>query len=359
MGRGAFFAMLGICLAAGLAAGCGESAPPAGPAPEAGKPLRILSLTPNITEILFAMGLGDKVVGRSTYCNYPPEAAALPAVGDTLKMNLEKIIALHPTLAFVVTKRPDTARTLEGLGIRTVTLRSDKMEELLASIETIGRETGTPEAARALVDRLRSGLDAVRRRVAGRLRPTVLFAFPMTVGLPQMMVAGRGTFVDELLSVAGGVNAFPDAADWPTVTPQRVIALAPEIVIVNATGEDAAPDRIEAIRRAWANWTSVPAVSSGRVTILTDPYLTIPGPRVGLAAARLAEIIHPEVFRPAGSEQRGDAKKAGWYAHAAVGVGMFPGHPGTCPAKGALGLPPAMSVVAPGGGRGATKGPPP
>jgi iron complex transport system substrate-binding protein len=293
------------CLAAGIAAGCGESAPPAGPAPEAAKALRILSLTPNITEILFAMGLGDRIVGRSTYCTYPAEAGALPAVGDTLKMNLEKVVALHPTLALVITRRPDTARTLEGLGIRTVTLRSDKMEELLASIETIGRETGSVEAARALADRLRSDLQAVRRRVADRPRPKVLFAFPMTVGSPQMMVSGRGTFVDELLNVAGGVNAFPDVAHWPTVTPQRVIGLAPEVVIVNPVGEDAAADRIEVIRRAWANWTSVPAVSSGRVAILTEPYLTIPGPRVGLAAQRLAEVIHPEVFRPAASGQRG------------------------------------------------------
>jgi len=306
--------MMDLALAV-LVAGCGESAPPAAPA--AG-PLRILSLTPNITEILFAMGLGDKVVGRSTYCTYPPEAAALPAVGDTLKINLERVIALRPTIAFVITKRPDTARTLDGMGIRTVTLRSDKMEELLASIDVIGRETLSPGAARALADRLRADLDAVRRRVAGLARPKVLFAFPMTVGSPQMMVAGRGTFVDELLKVAGGENAYPDAADWPTVTPPKVIAMAPQVVIVNPVGEDAAPDRLEAIRRAWAHWTSVPAVADGRVVILTEPYLTIPGPRVGLAAERLADVIHPEAARPAAPAERGDAAKAGWQAHAAV-----------------------------------------
>jgi iron complex transport system substrate-binding protein len=96
-----------------------------------------------------------------------------------------------------------------------------------------------------------------------------------------------------LLTAAGAENAFPDAANWPMISTERIIALAPEVVIINATGDDAAGDRLEAIRRAWANWTSVPAVARGRVHILTEPYLTIPGPRVGLAAEKLAEVIHP------------------------------------------------------------------
>jgi iron complex transport system substrate-binding protein len=110
-----------------------------------------------------------------------------------------------------------------------------------------------------------------------------------------MMVAWRGTFVDELLDVAGAANAYPKTADWPTLSPQAVIGLGPEVVIVNATAEDAAPDRLEAVRRAWANWASVPAVKAGRVHVLTETFLTIPGPRVVQAAAVLAEAIHPEL----------------------------------------------------------------
>lgn len=280
-----------LVVVAGIVVGCGGTAPP-----EAGQDagdLRILSLTPNLTEVLFAMGLGDKVVGRSNYCTYPPEALAIPAVGDTLQMNQEKIIALRPTHAFVITSRRDVIGALEKMGIRTVPLKSDRMDELLVSIRTIGRETSRAEAAEALVGRIRKDLAAVRDRVKGLPRPRTLFAFPMTVGSAQMMVAGRGTFVDELLAVAGAENAFPEAANWPAVSPERVIALAPEVVIVNATGDDVAGDRLEAVRRAWANWTTVPAVASGRVHILTEPYLTIPGPRMGLAAEKLAEVIHP------------------------------------------------------------------
>jgi iron complex transport system substrate-binding protein len=288
-------------------AGCDKGAPPA--APDA-KPLRILSLTPNITEVLFAMGLGDKVVGRSTYCNYPPEAAALPAVGDTMQVGLEKIIRLEPTVAFMVTRRDDVPKRLEGLGIRTVKLQSDRMDQALESIRTIGRETGRPEAAQALIDRIESDLAAVRRRVAGLPRPKVLFAFPMTVGSSRIMVAGRGTFVDELLTAAGAENAYPEKADWPTVGPQQVIAMAPDAVIINATGEDAPPDRVEAIRQAWQSLTSVPAVARGRVHILTETFLTIPGPRVGLAARLLAETIHPELHAEAGKVSMG------WHGHA-------------------------------------------
>ncbi len=289
MKRTALLVLAGA-LAGGLAGGCWESAPPEGAAES--EPLRILSLTPSVTEILFALALGDNIVGRSNYCNFPPQAGKIPAVGDTIHLNLERIVSLEPTVAFVVTKRADVVKTLEGLGIRTVALESDTMAELMQTIETIGRETGRTGPAGTLKGDIQNHLDKVRRRVEDLGRPKVLFAFPMAVGSSNMMVAGRGTFVDELLNVAGAENAFPDTADWPTITPQRVIQLAPDVVIVNAIGKDAARDRVDAIRRAWENWTSVPAVANGRVYILRDEFLTIPGPSVGLAADRLSRVIH-------------------------------------------------------------------
>jgi iron complex transport system substrate-binding protein len=281
-----------MLIASSCLCGCEKGPPSADPA---AKLLRILSLTPNITEILFAMGLGDKVVGRSTYCNYPPEASALPAVGDTMQVNLEKVIRLEPTLCFLVTRRQEVPKRLDGLGIRTVALQSDRMGQMFEAIHTIGRETGRPEAAQALVAGIEADLAAVRKRVEGLPRPKVLFAFPMTVGSSRIMVAGRGTFVDDLLDTAGAENAYPEKADWPTVGPQQVIALAPEVVIINATGDDAPPDRVEAIRKAWASLPAVPAVAHGRVCVLTETYITIPGPRVGQAARLLAETIHPEL----------------------------------------------------------------
>jgi iron complex transport system substrate-binding protein len=259
--------------------------------------MRILSLAPNVTEILFAMGMGDRVVGRSNYCTVPAEALKVPAVGDTLSINLEKVISLKPTLALVVTKRPEVAATLEGVGIRTVMLKCDTMPELMETIQAIGRETQAGEASATLMAWIRENLEATRRRVEGRTRPKVLFAFPMTVGSAQMMVAGRGMFVDGLISVAGGENAYPAAAEWPTVTPAKVIEMAPDVVIINAVGGDAAPDRVQAIQRAWQQWATVPAVRKARVHILTAPFLTIPGPRVGMAAECLADLIHPDAAR--------------------------------------------------------------
>ena len=241
----------------------------------------------------------------------------VPAVGDTLHLNLEKVIAQNPTVAFAVTKRTDLPQALQRLGVRCVALESDTMAELLDAVRSIGRETGHTAEAEALVRKMQADLEAVRRRVAGRPRPSVLFAFPIMIGSPQIMVAGRGTFVDNLINAAGGRNAYPEAGDWPTVSAQRAIALAPEVVIVSAAGDDAAPDRIEAVRRAWAHWTSIPAVSSGRVHILTEPYLTIPGPRVGLAAQRLADVIHPETAAPAGESP---AASAAGSAAAAAGA---------------------------------------
>lgn len=288
----ALYLVLAAALAAGLVGGCRESSAPENDDQFEPKGMRILSLTPNVTEILFALGLGNNIVGRSNYCEFPDEAKTIPAVGDTINLNLEKIISLEPTLAFVVTKRADMVKTLDGLGIRTVALESDTMTELLETIETIGRETGRTAPAGTLIEDIRHDLDNVRRLVKDLPRPKVLFTFPMAVGSTNMMVAGRGTFVDELLGVAGAENAFPDAADWPTITPQRVVELAPDVVIVNAVGNDAAPDRLEAIRRAWTNLPSVPAVANSRLYILEDAFLTIPGPAVALAARRLAQVIH-------------------------------------------------------------------
>jgi len=296
MKRDTFHRVWVAALAAALAAGCPDDMPPS---PGSGGPesMRILSLTPNVTEILFAMGLGDRVVGRSNYCTVPPEALKVPAVGDTLSINLEKVISLKPTLALVVTKRPEIATTLEGLGIPTVRLKCDTMPELMETIQAIGRETHTGEASATLSAWIRENLEAVRRRVQGRTRPKVLVAFPMTVGSAQMMVAGRGTFIDELIGVAGGENAYPAVAEWPTVTPAKVIAMAPDVVIINAVGGDAAPDRVQAIQRAWQQWATVPAVRKARVHVLTAPFLTIPGPRVGMAAECLADLIHPDAAR--------------------------------------------------------------
>lgn len=280
-----------------VGAGCG---PDASVDTEAGE-LRILSLTPNITEVLFAMGLGDRIVGRSTYCRYPPEVRDIPAVGDTLRLDVEQAVALEPTHAFLITGRPGPVERLASFGIRAVPLESDTMPELLESIRIVGRETGRTEEADALIDRIGSELDAVRRRVRGLPRPRTLFAFPMTVGQVQIMVAGRGTFVDELLEVAGAENAFgtrregPLAKDWPTVGPEQIIEMAPEVVIVHAADMDPDSEQARSILQAWANWDSVPAVADGRVHLLAQPFLTIPGPRVGRAASILAETIHPEL----------------------------------------------------------------
>jgi iron complex transport system substrate-binding protein len=283
--------VLAIALVVTFGAGCKKPQP----AGEGGE-LRILSLAPNITEILFAMGLGDQVVGRTSYCNYPSEAASIESVGDSQHLNQEKILALRPTVAFVITRGEDVPRSLEAMGIHAVALQSDRMDQLMSAIETIGRETGHEDAARVLVNSLYIDLASVRERVRGLARPRTLFAFPMMVGSMQMGVAGRGTFVDDLITVAGGENAYPDRADWPEISPERVIALAPEVVVVNATDDSAAPDRVEAIRRAWNRWTSIPAVARDRVSVLTQPYLTIPGPRVGQAARLLAQTLHPEAF---------------------------------------------------------------
>ncbi len=329
--------VLGLALAL---AGCAEEGGSAGGGAKEGE-LRILSLAPNVTEILFAMGLGDRVVGRSSYCTYPPEVLDVPAVGDALALDVERVVALRPTMAFLVTGRSERLARLESLGVRPVAVESDTMPELFCSIRTIGETTGHPEAAADLLTKIAADLEAVRRLVRDRPRPRVLFTFPMTVGAVQVMVAGRGTFVDELLEVAGAQNAYPERADWPTVSPQRIVELAPEVLLVHAADADPAGDRVRALRRAWDRWRSIPAVASGRVHILTEGFITIPGPRVGEAAMRVARMVHP---KPAGRE-------AG-VPHALCAAGLRPAAPGMQTRPRWVGYPPRHDVPPPMATRG-------
>jgi iron complex transport system substrate-binding protein len=292
--------MVALALAV-LAAGCTPPEPPPPSTPD-GRPPKIMSLAPNVTEILFAMDLGETVVARTNYCTWPPAAAAIPSVGDSLSLDQEKILALKPTIAFLSTRRTDVPRSLDKLSIRAVPLQFDRLDQMYESVKVIGREVGHEDDAAKLLARVQADLRVVESRVKGRPRPRVLFAFPMTVGSMQMMVAGRGTFVDDLLQTAGADNAFPDKADWPMISGERAIALAPDVIIVNATGAETAPDRVDAVRSVWRRFRSIPAVSNGCVYVLTENYLTIPGPRIGLAASRLSRVIHPDAWPPLAEE---------------------------------------------------------
>jgi iron complex transport system substrate-binding protein len=250
------------------------------------RPQRIVSLAPNLTEILFAVGAGDRVVATTSFCDYPPEAAARPRVGDTQRPDLERLIALEPDLVVVSTSSQleDLSARLAGLGIPTYVSRARDLDGVLASIERIGDLVGDRAAGEALAARLRARAVAVRTAVASRPAPKVFFV----VGAEPLITTGHGTFVDDLIRQAGGVSiSGEEASEWPQYSPEAVIARAPEVIVL-PTFTHGVESAVPAVL------AETPAARTGRVVRVDADLVMRPGPRLVDGLEALARALHPE-----------------------------------------------------------------
>jgi iron complex transport system substrate-binding protein len=261
---------------------------------------RIVSTAPSVTEILFALGLGDRVVGVSTFCRYPPEAANRPKVGTFINPNLEPILALRPDLVIVIKNPIRLAERLVALNVRVLETDQDSLAGIETSIRRIGVACGVQERAAALDASLRGGFDEVRRAVAGRPRRKLAFLVGRSPGELQGMVAvGRGSYLNELIELAGGVNVFADApVPYPKVSLEEILARDPDVIVDMGEMADTA-GVTEAQKRAvvalWGRYPALAAVRAGRVHAVADDIFVVPGPRVTEAARALARLLHPEV----------------------------------------------------------------
>ena len=255
----------------------------------------VACLVPSATEILFAMGQGHHLVGRSRYCNHPAEALRLPVVGDALSVNVERLLVLKPDLAVFNTSNPGLYERLAAAGIRCIAPRMESVADARDTIAMLGRELGAETAAADLDARLVAELDAVRA-VAEQTTPVkTLITFPATVGGgSDVLVVGRDTFVDELLTLAGGRNVVASKGGYPRVSVETVVVWEPELIVISAPGDIAPGKTDDQYREAWSRWQAIPAVRQGRIIVLREPYLTLPGPRMGAAARLLLRTVHPE-----------------------------------------------------------------
>jgi iron complex transport system substrate-binding protein len=264
----------------------------------AAPPQRIVSTAPSITEMLFALGLGHRVVAVTTFCRYPPEAAAKPRIGDYLRPNVEAILALRPDLVLVEKSMIRKSLVLPSLRGNVVEIDDADLEGVLASIRRIGELCGVPGRAQQLIHQIRSELDEIRRRTASLPRRRVLLVVGRTPGrIEDLIAAGRNSYLHQLLEIAGGANILADASvGYVKVSLEEVLARNPEIIVDLAEMSQAAPspDRGRAVARLWSRYPNLAAVKTGRVYgLAADPFV-VPGPRVAQAARRLAAILHPE-----------------------------------------------------------------
>ena len=259
-------------------------------------PQRIVSLAPSITEILFAIGLGERVVGVTQYCDYPPEAQAKPKVGYT-HPSLEAIVALQPDLVLAPREllRADALGKLEQLQISTYVLDAQTVDSILAHIQMLGRILGAQTAADELTGRMRRRIEDIRVRTSSLPRPRVLYV----LNSEPLITVGPGSFIHQLIELAGGSNIAARAqVAYPRLSMEAVLKEDPELILF-PTG------RAEGIARGeeerWQRWTTLSAIKLGRLHRVPNDLLNRPGPRIVQGLDALARAIHPEAFAERGA----------------------------------------------------------
>jgi iron complex transport system substrate-binding protein len=280
-----------LVAAALILAACSRGhAPPMGQ----GDARRIVSISPAVTEALFAVGAGDRVVGRSRFCDWPPEAARIPTVGGVIDADFEIILQLGPDLV-IGSPGPASTRLSEKLALFGIATWFPGIESV-AAIDTmivgVGERTGHAPEARHVAANIDAHTAAVERSVAGEPVPRVL----MVLDVDPVVATGPKDFIDELMRRAGGANVLAIGASWQTLDFEQIAALDPDIILDASamTGGSGLPR----IRPETPGWTHVRAARDGHVVPVNDPRVLRPGPRTAEGLAILARALHPHAAVP-------------------------------------------------------------
>jgi iron complex transport system substrate-binding protein len=262
----------------------------------ADEPRRIISLVPATTEMLFAMGAGDRIAGVSNYDRFPPEVARLPKVGGLLDPNVERLLSLKPDLVIVYDTQTDLKRQLERARIPIFPYVHRGLPDITETMRALGERVGTKAAAVAAAGRIEQQLAAIRARVAGRPRPKTLLLFGRDPGTLRHIDASAGYgFLHDLLELAGGSDVLGDLNKQSVeMSTEMILARAPEVIVELHYGDSLKPERFDIERQVWNALPSVPAVKNNRVFLLGGDEFVVPGPRIVLAAERFARVLHPD-----------------------------------------------------------------
>lgn len=287
-----------LTAAALLFGGCGgepASAPgAAGSAAEETAPERIVPLAPNLTEIAFELGLGDRVVGVSEYASWPLAAEALPRLGGLFDPNLERMVALEPDLVLLLPSQEEVARHLAAVGVPSLTVEIETVEDLSAAVRAIAGRCGVPAAGEALAERLARELGP--RPIPGA--PPAVIVLDRDVSAGQgVLVAGPGTFYQDLLERLGSDNVFADSPiGYSMVGAEEVLGRAPRAILEIRPREMPAGAR-ERLLAEWRRYPSLPAAETGDVYLIDAPWTVVLGPRL----PQLYEAMERALRRAAGA----------------------------------------------------------
>ena len=260
---------------------------------------RIVTTAPSLTETLYALGLGDRVVGVSRYCDYPPEVRQKPKVGGYHNPNFEAIVGLRPDLVILLAGDERSRSAFGKLGLTTLVVSHKNVEAILDSFVQIGRYGGVEDEAAAITADIEIRMERIRQKTTGLPRPRVLFVIERTVGhgrLEDVYVAGADGFFDKIIVLAGGQNAHPSATvRFPVISTEGILRMNPEVILDMTSGIAGGEHDNEAIVADWQQVGQVEAVRTGRVHAVDQDYAFRPGPRFILLVEHLARLIHPEL----------------------------------------------------------------
>jgi iron complex transport system substrate-binding protein len=256
-------------------------------------PERIISLGPSITEIIFALDLGDKLVGVTDYCDYPEEAKSIEKVGSPFPgFNMERIVALEPDL--VVSVAGLIVQQLEQVGVTVVVIQPRDINGIYSDIQLVGQLSDRGDKAEKLVASLRKRVDAVIAKtsvVAGK--PTVFYEVDGSWNANNPWTTGYSTFQDDLINLAGGTNIAAGRSGWYEMSIEEILNTDPDLIVLEDYQYGVTPDSIA----GRVGWSSLTAVKEGRVYPIEDPNVTCRyGPRIVDGLEMLARAIHPELF---------------------------------------------------------------
>ena len=256
-------------------------------------PKRIVSLAPNITEILFSLGLDEEVVGISIHCNYPEKVKSRPRVGSYISIDLEKIVSLKPDL-IIATGAGNTKEMvdrLERLGFPTFVIFPKRFDDVIQSIRHVGQLVSKEKEALSMTESMSKRKGKILELTRGLSRQKVF----LQIGESPIVTVGKGSFADDLIRLAGGENvAGNDREMYPRLGMEEILKRSPEVILISSMkpGGD-----YERALREWERWKTIPAVKQGRIHLIDSDLIDRPSPRIIDGLEEMARWIHPEQFK--------------------------------------------------------------
>ncbi len=255
-------------------------------------------MAPSITESLFALGAGDRVIGRTDFCSWPKEACTRPNIGGMLNPSIETWLQLQPDLIIFLETSDQIAAKARSLGLNTLMVNMNRLEDVFASWKLMGETLAIPDQSNALIDSVQEKIDRVQSRLKGIPRKkTLLLLGDSSDPSRDLYAVGPSTFLGQLIDLAGGDNILEDTGiEYPRISKEFIMAKSPEVIIEAGPKARLNDEEYKKRMQDWQRFSSIHAVQNRQIYFVGEDYAVIPGPRLYLILQKFAGAIHPDLF---------------------------------------------------------------